>query len=182
MKTPWVHWDNTSCAFFWITWSISHGILLEANPHGGGYLTLLLCTSWIGDGAAYYVGKTLGKTQFSKISPNKTWEGAIAEVVFTLTLSLAFKFTQATGSFTWLNLPPVHTVHYVVIGLFVSMLGILGDIFESFVKRIGKAKDSGIFFPGHGGVLDRFDGFFFFCPAIYYYVYFVVDNKNLSYF
>ena len=90
-----------------------------------------------------------------------------------------------------MGLPNIAIHHYILIGVTIGVLGVIGDLFESLVKRAGFAKDSGIFFPGaflhqlllfslsltfplgHGGVLDRFDSFLFAVPAIYYYVLFV---------
>lgn len=106
------------------------------------------------------------------ISPSKSWEGIIAEIFFALSLTSAFWYIQSNGV-SWL--PAIAYHHYFVLGLMVGILGVVGDMFESLVKRAGHAKDSGIFFPGHGGVLDRFDGFLFITPAAYYYILFVIN-------
>jgi len=164
----------------WITWSLSHGILLEDNEYGGGYLTIILCVSWIGDASAYYVGSRFGSHKVTQISPNKSWEGIIAEIVFALSLSSIFKWAQTSDIVPWMKLPPLPYIHYFVLGLLIGVLGVIGDVFESLVKRAGFAKDSGIFYPGHGGVLDRFDGFLLMVPAIYYYILFVINTRALE--
>lgn len=78
------------------------------------------------------------------------------------------------AGYEWMNLPPVSYGHYLLMGLMFGILGILGDAFESLIKRLGNVKDSGTFFTGHGGVLDRFDTFYFIMPCYYYYLYYAV--------
>jgi len=173
---------KTLCIFLlclvWITWSLSHGILMTDLEYGGGFLTITLCVSWIGDASAYYVGSRFGSHKVTHISPNKSWEGIIAEIIFALILTSIFKWGQVSDIVPWMKLPPVSYIHYLFMGLIIGILGVIGDIFESLVKRAGFAKDSGIFFPGHGGILDRFDSFLFLCPAIYYYVLFVISGGS----
>uniref|UniRef100_A0A6B2LG46 Phosphatidate cytidylyltransferase n=1 Tax=Arcella intermedia TaxID=1963864 RepID=A0A6B2LG46_9EUKA len=164
----------------WITWSLSHGILLQECEHGAGYITILLCVSWIGDASAYYIGSRFGSHKVTQISPNKSWEGVIAEIVFAILLSSIFKYFEVLGIFPWMQLPPVSYGNYVLFGLLIGVMGVIGDVFESLVKRAGFAKDSGIFFPGHGGVLDRFDAFLLVVPALYYYIVFVINTRALE--
>jgi len=156
--------------FIWIGWTLSHcAPFYRGDSHTGGYMTILLCTSWIGDGAAYYVGSRFGRRKvMPNVSPKKSWEGVVAEIVFAVLLCLLIKWCQQ--SFQWADFfPPVSYAHYVAIGLMTSIGGIFGDALESVVKRCGRVKDSGIFFPGHGGVLDRFDTFFVNGPLMYFY-------------
>eukprot|EP01127_Copromyxa_protea_P012348 TRINITY_DN3206_c0_g1_i1.p1 TRINITY_DN3206_c0_g1~~TRINITY_DN3206_c0_g1_i1.p1 ORF type:complete len:370 (-),score=53.49 TRINITY_DN3206_c0_g1_i1:86-1120(-) len=175
---------STLCIYLlcliWVFGSLSHGILLVDLPYGGGYCTIVLFVSWVGDAAAYYVGSKFGRSKVSEISPNKSWEGIFAEIFFALLLTNMFSSIQESGVAPWMSLPPIARLHYNVIGLFIGVLGIIGDMFESLVKRAGNAKDSGIFFPGHGGVLDRFDGFFFITPTLYYYAVFIVQGQVLE--
>ena len=105
------------------------------------------------------------------ISPNKSIEGFIAQLVFGVGLCLFFKFLQTSG-FT--SLPPSDWIHYVALGFLTAFFGAFGDTLESFIKRMGGVKDSGIFFPGHGGILDRFDTFLLACPTVFYYVTYVI--------
>lgn len=107
------------------------------------------------DTAAYFVGRAVGKTKFSETSPNKTLEGVAGGVVFgTIFGSLvALSFYEfAIG---------------IAISFFVSLFSVFGDLFESYLKRRAGVKDSGTLFPGHGGVLDRVDGYLFGVVILY---------------
>ncbi len=112
------------------------------------------------------------------ISPNKTVEGFVAQLVFGIGFCLAVKYVQEfVPAFSFL--PPVGWFNYFFIGFSVSFFGAFGDFLESFIKRMGGVKDSGTFFRGHGGILDRFDTFLLACPVTFYYiVYFVTDGPN----
>ena len=127
--------------------------LIAVHKCGPFYLLLLLVMVWVIDSAAYFIGKAWGKHKLAvKISPNKTLEGAIAGVIF----SLIFGFFV-----TWI-FPELLLLHhrYAVIGLLVfltAIASITGDLFESMMKRLAGVKDSGQLVYGHGGVLDRMD-------------------------
>lgn len=101
------------------------------------------------DTMAYFVGKSIGKNQFCQISPNKTWEGVIGGVLI------------ATVVGAWYGSGFVSTTLALLISFVVSVASIFGDLFESFLKRSAGVKDSGDILPGHGGVLDRMDGYMF---------------------
>jgi len=101
------------------------------------------------DTAAYFVGKSIGKHQFCQISPNKTWEGVIGGVII------------ATVVGAWYGTGFVSAYLAVFVSFVVSVASIFGDLFESFLKRSAGVKDSGDILPGHGGVLDRMDGYMF---------------------
>ena len=120
-----------------------------------GYLLL----TWAVDVAAYFVGRFLGKhLLFERISPKKTWEGAIGGAAFCM-------------FWAWVNtliLPVDHFNWFVVAGL-IAVFGQLGDLIESMFKRSMQVKDSGGILPGHGGMLDRFDGTFVAVPFVYLY-------------
>ncbi len=116
---------------------------------GMSMLVWLVVVVAVTDTAAYFVGKSIGKTSFSPSSPNKTWEGvlggiAIATLVGSLVGGLYYSF--------WIAL---------VTSFFVSASSIWGDLFESYLKREAGVKDSGSSLPGHGGFLDRLDGYMF---------------------
>lgn len=121
------------------------------------YLLLLLI--WANDSFAFFGGKYFGKHKFSKISPNKTVEGLVSGFVFTILTSYIFHlfFKQIT------------VTDSIVIGVFISVFGPLGDLFESFLKRFTNIKDSSKIIPGHGGLLDRFDSLIFCTPFIFIY-------------
>lgn len=119
-----------------------------------GYFFIL----WANDTAAYLIGRKVGKTKlFPRISPKKTWEGSIGGVVFGLIVGyLNFLIFPHTPLLVWLG-----------IALIVVIFGSLGDLVESMFKRSLNIKDSGSLLPGHGGVLDRFDGIFISAPIVY---------------
>ncbi len=122
-----------------------------------GYFLLL----WIYDIFAYLAGSLFGRHKlYERISPKKTWEGAIGGLVFTLAsafvLSLIFKDLTFTG---WL-----------VTAFIIVVFGTFGDLAESMFKRNFEIKDTGMVLPGHGGVLDRFDSLFLSAPAVYCYL------------
>jgi len=87
---------------------------------------------------------------------------------------LGFKQLESSG-YVGLNFPPLSIYQYFILGIIVAFLDIIGDVCESFVKRLGQVKDSGtFFFTGHGGACDRFDGFYFIAPVSLYYLHFIV--------
>lgn len=110
------------------------------------WLILIIASTDIG---AYVVGKFIGKKQFSKISPNKTWEGVLGGI----------GLATMAGVVAGINFLPFWTV--LVVSFAVSVASIWGDLFESYLKREAGVKDSGTIFPGHGGMLDRIDGYLF---------------------
>ncbi|NTV83740.1 MAG: phosphatidate cytidylyltransferase [Bacteroidales bacterium] len=116
---------------------------------------------WSHDTFAYLTGMALGKHKlFEKISPKKTWEGTIGGTIFGLiaafVLSLFFK--------------ELNTWQWLAGAMIITITGTLGDLSESLLKRKFNVKDSGNFFPGHGGVLDRFDAVLFSAPALFCYL------------
>jgi len=126
-----------------------------------GYLIL----TWVYDSLAYVGGRLFGKRKlFPEVSPQKTWEGAIiGAVVSFLAAYLIFYF------FGQLEL-----VHWFVITALVVILGTYGDLIESMFKRNFEVKDIGKALPGHGGILDRFDGLLFSAPAVLFYYYLIL--------
>ena len=116
---------------------------------------------WASDVFAYLVGSKLGKNKlFERISPNKSWEGSIGGLVFALlaayVLSLFFK--------------ELNLVQWLIMAVLLVIVGTLGDLSESMLKRQAGVKDSGNIFPGHGGVLDRFDSIIFSTPFVLVYI------------
>ncbi|MBN1186377.1 MAG: phosphatidate cytidylyltransferase [Bacteroidales bacterium] len=122
-----------------------------------GFFILL----WSYDTFAYLTGISLGRHKlFERISPKKTWEGLIGGVLFSLISAwLVSKWLQQIG-----------LVHWLVISLIISIIGTLGDLTASMMKRSLNTKDSGTIFPGHGGIIDRFDSFLFAAPSVYLYL------------
>ena len=110
------------------------------------WLLIIVASTDIG---AYFVGKSIGKTKFCETSPNKTIEGVIGGVVFAVIFGTLFSINE------------ISFVNALIISGIVSITSIFGDLFESYLKREADVKDSGTILPGHGGVLDRTDGYLF---------------------
>jgi phosphatidate cytidylyltransferase len=140
---------------------LNNPIFLEGKTWGI-FVIIIFFTIWICDSAAYFIGKAYGKNKlFQRVSPNKTWEGAIAGFVFAILSFYAF------GYFFLPNLPSVHAI---ILGFIVGTAGQIGDLSESQLKRDAEVKDSSNIIPGHGGVLDRFDSIMFVSPVILIYL------------
>ena len=106
-------------------------------------------------------GRAFGKHKlFERISPKKTWEGAIGGLVFSVAFGGLVKF---------LALPEVPWVHALVVAALIDIAGVLGDLVESMFKRSFGVKDSGRIMPGHGGILDRIDSLLFSAPVAWAY-------------
>ena len=140
--------------------------LLNVVAYPGGTFSIeiilgLLLMTWANDSFAFLVGSQFGQRLFfPRISPKKTWEGFIGGTVFTVLLALIL--SRIFG-----QLP---ATDWLVISLLISAFSPLGDLVESMLKRSLRLKDSGRLLPGHGGVLDRFDGFIFLLPFVTLYL------------
>ncbi|MGQ0442481.1 MAG: phosphatidate cytidylyltransferase [Methylophilaceae bacterium] len=131
-------------------------------------LLILLVTIWIADSAAYFVGKNYGKHKLAPmISPGKTWEGVCGALLAVSLFAGLLYFCFDMNSF--ILIPALWGI---------TVLGVIGDLFESLIKRQANLKDSGNLLPGHGGILDRIDGIIPSLPiailAIYVYHYFQI--------
>jgi len=132
--------------------------LRQANPH---WLMYALLVSWTGDIGAYYVGRSLGRHRLAeRVSPNKSWEGAVASVATALLLAGAYLVY-----FAGVSVPLA-----IALTAVANAAGQLGDLAESAIKRGAGVKDSGSILPGHGGFFDRVDSTLFTLPVIYMYV------------
>lgn len=122
-----------------------------------GYFVLL----WSSDSFAYVWGRMLGRRKlFERVSPGKTWEGCIGGTITTLGVAyLLYHFNPETA-----------LMHWLVIALIICITGVYGDLVESMLKRSLGIKDSGTFLPGHGGLLDRFDGLLLSVPFVWCYL------------
>jgi phosphatidate cytidylyltransferase len=125
---------------------------------------LLLAVIVVSDSAQYYTGRAVGRRPLAPtISPKKTIEGAIGGVVFgTLAFTVGGRYVFASP--LWI---------LALSGAAISLLGIVGDLFESLLKRSAGVKDSSNLIPGHGGVLDRIDSWLFAAPVYYVFVRFI---------
>ncbi len=140
---------------------MSHFILLRRTAQGELWIFFILVLAFAGDIAAYYVGRALGKRKvLPEASPGKTVEGTIGLVAGSIAGCLLF----AAYFFPRIDWP-----HAVVLGFVGSIIGQLGDLSESVLKRSAGVKDSGTILPGHGGILDRLDCLMFITPFVYYY-------------
>ncbi len=129
---------------------------------GAGWIFLVLLITWGQDVLAYFVGKYLGRRRMApRLSPKKTWEGAAGGMLGAL-----------LGA--WLGVAlfglPVSLAQGALLGLVGGIIGPLGDLSESFIKRQVGLKDAGHLIPGHGGVLDRIDSLLFTAPILYYLI------------
>ncbi len=162
---------SSAFGVFYIGWLAAHITLLHSIPGlGAGLITMLIAAVAITDSAAYVVGSAFGKHKLAPhVSPAKSWEGAIAGVMAAVAaMGGLWAFHEAYPRV--LGLPDWSLWHYLGVGALLSVAGQIGDLTESCLKRDAGVKDSGLVFPGHGGVLDRCDGFLFAAPVLYYMV------------
>ncbi len=146
-----------------IGWGLSHLVLLRSLEHGPMSALLFCAVVWSGDTTAMYAGRYLGRhAMVPRISPGKTWEGAICGLTSCLVAAML-------GA--WLLAVPMTVLQSLLLGLVVSCGAQLGDLAESILKRYLGVKDSGNLIPGHGGLLDRLDSFFVATPlATYFFI------------
>ena len=136
-------------------WRCAMG-LRAVNPH---WLMLALLVSWIGDTFAYYVGRAIGRHKLApRISPGKTWEGAIGSLAGGM---------LAAGVYAHYLIAPAPLWGVLAVGAGANIAGQAGDLCESAFKRGAGLKDSGTSLPGHGGWLDRIDSSLFSIPVVY---------------
>jgi phosphatidate cytidylyltransferase len=164
----------TVLGVFYVGWLGGHLGLLRGLPAQAGhpeplgalvvYFTLLV--TWAGDTGAYFVGRAFGRRPlFASVSPKKTVEGAVGGVFVSILAGVA-------GG-AWL-LPDLDLRDSILLGAVGGIVGPIGDLVESLLKRDFGVKDAGEVIPGHGGVLDRFDSLFFVAPVVYYYLKYLV--------
>lgn len=132
--------------------------ILADDDLGSKMLFVLFILVWANDSFAYLSGRLFGKTKlFERISPKKTWEGTIGGVLMTVVFSIVF----------FLLFEDRQLYFYLLASALICVASILGDLFESLIKRNLNIKDSGSIMPGHGGILDRFDAVLFAAPFFY---------------
>lgn len=148
---------------------------LKGPKNQGMWIVLfLIVLIWIFDLAAWFVGRKIGRRKMAPtVSPNKSWEGAIAGVIAVLACSVVGRIIiQAIlghHKFNWFSYGLA-----IGIGVIVCVLGPLGDLSESLMKRDYGIKDMGSIIPGTGGVMDRLDSTLFTAPAVFYLIYFII--------
>ncbi|MBK9097648.1 MAG: phosphatidate cytidylyltransferase [bacterium] len=135
---------------------------IESNIYGAYLIISILASIWIGDSAAYYGGITFGRHKlFPRVSPKKSWEGAIFGFIFSVGTMILAKVI-VLDFLSWQSV--------VIIGILIGTIGQIGDLVESLLKRDAEVKDSSSIIPGHGGFFDRFDSLLFSAPAIWLYL------------
>lgn len=152
---------TTVLGVFYVAGLLSFPALLRRLPGGGGYVLSLLLITWVTDTGAFYVGSFFGRRRLCpSVSPHKTVEGFLGGLLGSILASLvAERWLLGFGFF-----------HASALGLLLGLLGQLGDLSESVLKRSAGVKDSGALIPGHGGLLDVIDSLLFTGPAMYLYL------------
>ena len=169
-------------AFAYIVIPMALLVEIRRQPAGAILVIFTLLVVWAGDIFAYFVGKSIGRHKMSPtISPNKTWEGAIASVLASVIIG-ALWFQHAPGVSAALlraglierrdgvfGLEQPYLWPIIVLAAVVNIAAQLGDLVESLIKRGAGVKDSGSILPGHGGMLDRIDAMLFAVPVVWAY-------------
>ena len=150
--------------FVYVVGCFSSIVLVRDLPNGQYKYLLIFIGAWVCDTFAYFVGKFFGKHKLiPEISPKKTIEGSVGGIVFTVGAFILYGFI--IKRFFGYEMP---YVMLGVLGLFVSVISQMGDLIASSIKRQYGIKDYGFIFPGHGGVLDRFDSVMLTAPVLYF--------------
>jgi phosphatidate cytidylyltransferase len=168
-------------AFVYIALPMAFLVQMREQWEGSFFLLYLLLLVWAGDIFAYFIGKSLGTHRMSpRVSPKKTWEGAVASVVASVGVGMlmahyampisrallhARLIEQRDGVFTEPPLLPI-----VLLSIVLNIAAQFGDLVESVIKRGAGAKDSGAILPGHGGMFDRIDALLFAAPVLWAYM------------
>lgn len=142
-------------------------ILLYMIPNGFMWIIAAMIVSWVSDVFAYFAGVTLGRHKIIPlISPKKTWEGSIGGVFGSVFIMVIWMIIMMSGP-DIVKKSVVYMISFgIIMGLLAGIASQLGDWFASSIKRWGDVKDFGNFLPGHGGLMDRFDGVFFAFPVV----------------
>lgn len=148
----------TTLAVFYTSFFVFLPLTAQLPGRGAWMIWLLLLGVWTGDTAAYYAGRTFGRTKLTPLSPGKTREGVAAGFVATIAVCMLLSWRAG-----W------ELSHGAVLGAIIGIMAPLGDLAESLWKRELGVKDLGSLLPGHGGVLDRCDSLLFAAPAVYIY-------------
>lgn len=168
------HISVTILGVIYVAFLGSHLVLLRELPLvlnldynlGASFVFLAFIITWAGDTGAYIVGSALGKHRLiPRVSEKKTKEGSVGGLLFSVVAALIARATVAPYLDLW---------HALFLGFLAGIVGQLGDLFESMIKRDAAVKDTSDLLPGHGGVLDRFDSLLFTAPVIYYFLKFVI--------
>ncbi len=156
-------WSVTLMGVFYISWSLSHLLLIRDLRPGGREITFMLfALIWVEDSLAYFVGTKWGTSKIAEsISPKKSWQGTIAGIIGAGIVGGLFQLTLLRQQ--------LHLTEAIGLAMFVALLAFASDLGKSVLKRGAGVKDSSQLLPGHGGILDRFDSFLLTAPFYYYY-------------
>ena len=161
VKQPATKWAWALALAIYLGWLLHYFIVLRALPRGLWWAIFGLLITWITDSGAYFVGIRLGKHKlWPRLSPKKTWEGAIGGWI-----------TGVLGTLLLgeILLPGISWEQWLLLGAIVSFVAPFGDLSVSMLKREIGVKDSGRLIPGHGGMLDRLDSLLFVVPVLFYF-------------
>jgi phosphatidate cytidylyltransferase len=152
--------STTIFGILYVSWFLSFLIKIRYLANGVGLLVAVILITKLGDIGAYLIGSSFGKTPLiPRISPKKSLEGSLGGLLFSIFGAVASK-----------PLFDVSYLHLCFIGIFLGVLGQLGDLSESLMKRDCQVKDTGNILPGMGGALDFIDSLLFTAPAFYFYI------------
>jgi len=152
--------STTLFGILYVSWFMSFLIKIRYLDNGVALLAAVIFITKAGDIGAYFIGSRFGKTPLiPQISPKKSVEGALAGLLFSMLAAIAIK------PFLGLSY-----LHLAIIGICLGVIGQLGDLSESLIKRDCQVKDSGNILPGMGGILDEIDSLLFTAPAFYFYI------------
>jgi phosphatidate cytidylyltransferase len=168
--------------FIYVVVPLAMLVQLRQQGSGAFLILYLLIVVWIGDTAAYYTGRALGRHKMApRVSPGKTWEGAVGSFMSAIAAgTLVFAYSaQISGALMSTRLlsrdqaymppqmPPLW--QFALLSAVINVAAQVGDLAESLIKRGAGVKDSGTLLPGHGGFLDRIDALLFAAPVLWYY-------------
>lgn len=169
VKHPRARFDSLALGMFgpaYIGFLLSYTMRMQALSHPFLVILLALLLTWTSDMGGYFAGRLWGRHKMAPLlSPNKTWEGAAG--------ALAFPLITAWFFFYLPHIDRVYPAYILLLGVGAGLLAQCGDLIESAIKRFFGVKDSGRIIPGHGGVLDRFDGFLTVVPLVYYFFHYL---------
>ncbi len=156
---PATQWCISMAGAVYLGWLGRYVVLLRERPQGLQWILLALLTTWITDSAAYFIGRQFGRHRLApRLSPHKTWEGAVGGWVVGVAGGLLVGDLLGLG---W--------AHGLAVGVLASTVAPFGDLAVSLFKRQVGVKDTGRLLPGHGGMWDRLDSPLFVVPTVYFY-------------
>jgi len=153
---------STFLGVFYVAMLFAFQVAIRTGPDGKQWLVFMYFIIWATDIGAYSIGRPFGKHRlYEKVSPKKSMEGLAGALAASAGMALLCR--------VWF-MPPISMPEAVIIALALAVIGTIGDLVESLLKRSAGVKDSGGLIPGHGGILDRMDSMLFAAPVLYYYL------------